>query len=201
MAISEVNGLAGNMMAEPRVFAHDAQQIVIGAINFTADNSGLKMTSGGSGYTVGDEITLTTPAGTGSSPAKIKVITVDSNGTILTYELIDSGTANKPYGQGYAVDGTADQVSVSPVAGGGNTRSGFTAVVENIDLPYTTQRGACLYIGSAQSTLRVEMESGSDIIFRGVPAGSFMPIEIVRLIDYGTRSTDTAGVYPIIALY
>ena len=156
MAISEVNGLAGNMMAEPRVFAHDAQQIVIGAINFTADNSGLNMTSGGSGYTVGDEITLTTPAGTGSSPAKIKVITVDSNGTILTYELIEqpnSGvTANKPYGQGYAVDGTADQVSVSPVAGGGNTRSGFTAVVENIDLPYTTQRGACLYIGSAQST-------------------------------------------------
>ena len=37
--------------------------------------------------------------------------------------------------------------------------------------------------------------------FRGVPAGSFMPIEIVRLIDYATKSTDTGGVYPIIALY
>ena len=35
-----LDGLEGNFQAEPRVFAHDAKKVTIGAINSTAADSG-----------------------------------------------------------------------------------------------------------------------------------------------------------------
>ena len=64
MALTQFNqfepklaGLEGNMQAEPRVFAHDAVSVTIGAINNSDSNHGLDMTSGGTGYTVDDVLT------------------------------------------------------------------------------------------------------------------------------------------------
>ena len=61
-------------------------------------------------------------------------------------------------------------------------------------------RGACLYVGVGGS-IDVEMESGNRVLFTGVNAGSFLPIQVLKV--YGTDSagtaTTTAG--SIIALF
>jgi len=169
-----MKGLNGNQAAEPRVFAHDAVKIVVGAINYTSQmdnpgfNSGLTVTNFGSGYTVGDVITLS--AGAGVSAAKVKVLKVNA-GVITSYELTDSGTANKPYGEGYTVNDALTQASVTPAGG-----VGFAATVNNIDIPNTEMRGCCLYVGVA-SDIGIVTEGGKEtIVFKGVTAGSFLPV-------------------------
>ena len=64
-------GLEGNMQAEPRVFAHDAVPVVIGAINASDANKGLTITASGNGFIVGEVITYAagSPAGAGSAGA------------------------------------------------------------------------------------------------------------------------------------
>ena len=174
-----MKGLNGNQAAEPRVFAHDAVKIVVGAINYTSQmdnpgfNSGLTVTNFGSGYTVGDVITLS--AGAGVSAAKVKVLKVNA-GVITSYELTDSGTANKPYGEGYTVNDAVTQASVTPAASPGFTRTGFAANVNNIDIPNTAMRGCCLYVGVA-GDIGIVTEGGKEtIVFKGVTAGSFLPV-------------------------
>ena len=58
----------------------------------------------------------------------------------------------------------------------------------------TIQRGACIYVGVA-GDLDVEMESGKRVTFVNVPAGSFLPILVLKV--YGTNQsedvTTTAG--------
>ena len=55
--LDPVNGVQAQ---EPRVFAHDAHPVVVGAINDSDANHGINITNAGASYTVGDEITLTT---------------------------------------------------------------------------------------------------------------------------------------------
>lgn len=187
MAVSEIEGVVGNMMAEPRVFAHDAKQIVVGAINTTTSVDALEITNDGANYVVGTEVVATGVNGGGLSgrlPLKIIPTEVGGLGELVKFTISDPGS-------GYAPD---DLITFAPTGA-------LEFKVLDVDVPNTRQRGCCLYVGSAQSTLRVEMESGSDTIFRGVPAGSFLPIQVVRVIDYGSRATDGAGIYPIIALY
>ena len=150
--LDPVNGV---MQQEPRVFGHDAKLIVIGAINNTDSNHGLNMTSGGTGYAVDDEITVTTPTGTGAAVgdrAIVVVTAVDAGGAVTDYYIKVSGVTNK----NYLVGGTANHVSVSPAGG-----SGFASTVTNIDIPNTQKRGCCLYIGdiTAGAQLKVVMEA------------------------------------------
>jgi hypothetical protein len=175
-----MRGLNGNQAAEPRVFAHDAVAIVIGAINYTSQmdnpgfNSGLTVTNFGSGYAAGDVITLS--AGSGSSAAKVKVLTVNNLGVITSYELTDSGTASKPYGEGYILLDALTQASVLPMGG-----SGFTATVNNIDIPNTAERGCCLYVGVG-ADIGIVTEGGKEsVVFKGVTTGSFLPVLAKRV--------------------
>ncbi len=69
--LDPVNGV---MQQEPRVFAHDARVITIGAINNSHSNHGITMTSGGTGYAVGMVLSMT--GGTGSN-AEVTVTAVD----------------------------------------------------------------------------------------------------------------------------
>ena len=55
----------GRQAQEPRVFAHDAHAVVVGAINDSDANHGLNITSFGTGYLIDDTITLTAPGGGG----------------------------------------------------------------------------------------------------------------------------------------
>ena len=200
-----MRGLNGNEAAQPRVFAHDMVPIALGAINPRQEGNGaslngiangLEMTSGGTGYTAGSTITLDT-GGAGTTKAKVKVLTVDAGGAILTFELAFTGTANTPYGEGYAVGDTLSETSI-----GG---AGFT--VRNIDLPNTHERGCCLYSGIAIDTgLDLILESGElynttyTARLKGITAGSFLPVLAKRVVAV-TLSSGTYANGDLIAIY
>ena len=61
-----LEGVVGNMQAQPRVFAHDAKLIVIGAINNTAGDGGFTLSNGGTDFVAGD-VGSTMTAATGSA--------------------------------------------------------------------------------------------------------------------------------------
>ena len=50
---SQLRGLEGNFQAQPRVFAHDAKVVVIGAINTTNSDGGFLQTAKGNNYNGG----------------------------------------------------------------------------------------------------------------------------------------------------
>jgi hypothetical protein len=199
--LDPVNGV---MQQEPRVFGHDAKLIVIGAINNTDSNHGLNMTSGGTDYAVDDEITVTTPTGTGAAVgdrAIVVVTAVDAGGAVTDYYIKVSGVTNK----NYLVGGTANHVSVSPAGG-----SGFASTVTNIDIPNTQKRGCCFYIGdiTAGAQLKVVMEAAKHdgtagtgyaatdtVTFDGVLAGGTYPILIKQLVYNATGPTSVVALY------
>jgi hypothetical protein len=200
-----MRGLNGNEAAQPRVFAHDMVPIAIGAINPRQEgtgayhngiSNGLEMTAAGAGYSANDIITLTTGAGA-TEAAQVKILTVDSTGAITSFELSITGTANKPYGEGYVVGDTLND------AGAGVS----TFTVRNIDLPNTEERGCCIYAGILIDTgLDLVLESGElynttyTARLKGITAGSFLPVLAKRVVAV----TETAGVYvsgDLVAIY
>jgi len=177
-------GLEGNMQAQPRLFAHDAKLIIIGAINNSEANSGLNVTNFGTGYIVGELITITTPTGTGGAVgdrAVVKVLTTSgaaATGPVLTYEMSTVGAK-------YLVGGNASQESTT-----GGTGNGFIATVSNIDIPNTQQRGCCLYIGDVTggAALQVVMESAA---FTGTAGTGYGVLDFVEF-----SGVLTGGIYP-----
>ena len=196
--------LEGNMQAQPRVFAHDMIPLALGNIN---PDGGITMTSGGTGYSVGDVIILGTTSGSASQYAGIKVTSISgtgSTGPVKGFDLQISGTVNKPFGEGYAVGDTANHSAVSPAGG-----SGFASVVKNIDIPFTGERGACIYSGIAITNgLSVILESGElyngghTAKLKGITAGSFLPILAKRIVAVDIDGGSTAyGAGDLIAMY
>lgn len=202
-----MRGLNGNEAAQPRVFAHDMVPVAIGAINprqqgtgalYDEIYNGLEMTSGGATHAVGDVITLS--AGSGTVAAKVKVLSVDS-GVVTGFALEFSGTANAPYGAGYAL---ADALTQAATTGSG---TGFTATVRNIDLPNTHERGCCLYAGIAIDTgLDLILESGElynttyTARLKGITAGSFLPVLAKRVVAV-TLSSGSYASGDLLAIY
>ena len=174
--LDPVNGV---MQQEPRVFAHDARVITIGAINNSHSNHGLKVIDKGTTYAPGDVITLTTTGGA-SIAAEVTVLAVDANDGVIDYEVTNVGA-------GYSIGDTETD------SGAG----AFEAEVINIDIPNTQKRGCCIYIGdiSGGTRLDVVMEGGTaPITFNGVVAGSFLPI-IVKRVDINTTATSLLALY------
>ena len=65
-------------------------------------------------------------------------------------------------------------------------------------LPNTTNIGVCLYVGVAND-ITVKMEgSSTEVLFKGVTAGSFLPILVTHVTAVGTALT---GPGELIALY
>ena len=202
-----MRGLNGNEAAQPRVFAHDMVPVAIGAINprqqgtgalYDEIYNGLEMTSGGATHAVGDVITLS--AGSGTVAAKVKVLAV-SGSAVAGFALEFSGTANAPYGAGYAL---ADALTQAATTGSG---TGFTATVRNIDLPNTHERGCCLYAGIAIDTgLDLVLESGElynttyTARLKGITAGSFLPVLAKRVVAV-TLSSGSYASGDLVAIY
>ena len=202
-----MRGLNGNEAAQPRVFAHDMVPIALGAINPRQEGTGaslngiangLEMTSGGATHAVGDVLTLSSAMG--SVAAKVKVLSV-LGGAVTSFTLEFSGTANAPYGSGYAL---ADALTQAATTGSG---TGFTATVRNIDLPNTHERGCCLYAGIAIDTgLDLILESGElynttyTARLKGITAGSFLPVLAKRVVAV-TLSSGTYANGDLIAIY
>ena len=64
-----------------------------------------------------------------------------------------------------------------------NLVTGTSLNADAADIPFTgaPSRGACLYVGVAMSSITVTMESGRSATFKGVAAGSFLPILVVAV--------------------
>jgi hypothetical protein len=197
-----MNGVQGNEAAQARVFAHDAVNIVVGAINWSATSDtnlaisgGITITSGGNGganpYEVGDEITLT--VGTGTDRAVFVVKSIDSDGKVTNVaQKYDSATMAYSSGAAYTVGYNATQHATTSTAG-----TGFTATVDDIDIPNTQDRGVCVYIGAATgiASLTVIMESGRQAVFNTLSAGSVLPILIKRVTGGISSTNDVLALY------
>ena len=180
MAITQFNqfepkiaGLEGNMQAEPRVFAHDAAAVVIGAVNGSWSDSGAAITTAGAGYNGGVAVVSSGTATTTTLGVGVG-LTVDCTVEVIS-GAITSVEVNAA-GSGYAV---GDTVTVDNIGGAGG--GSCTLTISNIDIPNTQRRGCCLYSGASQ-TVQVELESGNTVSFVGVNAGSFLPILAKRLV-------------------
>ncbi len=71
------------------------------------------------------------------------------------------------------------------------------------DTAVVMSRGACIYVGGA-GNIDVELESGDRVLFKGVTAGSFLPILATKI--YGWDATNptplkTTTATDIIALF
>ena len=65
----------------------------------------------------------------------------------------------------------------------------------------TSERGCCLYVGVAMTDITVTMESGSTgVVFRGVAAGSFLPI-LVTAVTGATPASGSLADGDIVALF
>jgi hypothetical protein len=158
---------------EIRVFAHDAKPVVIGAVNTSAEDGGISsLTNAGTGYSVASGVG-TTVAPAGGTGLTVNILSVDT-GVITSFEIAAVGS-------GYSV---GDVVTIT----GGGANATFT--ITNIDIPGTENRGVCLYVGTL-GNVQVEMESGETPTFNNVPAGTFMPILVKRLV----AGTDVLALY------
>ena len=185
---------------------------------------------GGSEYTTGVTVTGAIDTGTGTSTRVVTftvpsnapntlyyycpnhsgmgaAITVQDSGTdyaytttaIKTFEVIRQAGA-KPFGKGYTVGFQAQPATETYST---STPSAFIGSVASIDLPSTTERGACVYIGTKMASITAKMESGESATFKNILAGAFMPI-LVKQITTATPDGGNAGVISdndIIALY
>jgi hypothetical protein len=81
------------------------------------------------------------------------------------------------------------------------TGSGANAGTLNTNtIANTEQRGVCLYIGEDLSLLEVVMESGSQVTFKGLKAGSFLPVLVTRIESATAKDSDLNN-DAILALY
>jgi hypothetical protein len=82
--------------------------------------------------------------------------------------------------------------AVSLVTGGGTLNTNT--------ITGTEQRGVCLYIGEDMTLITVTMESGNSVTFKGLKAGSFLPV-LVTAVTAATAKDSTLNDDAILALY
>ncbi len=180
--LDPVNGV---MAQEPRLFAHDAVAVVVGAINNSDSNHGLEVTNYGTGYAVGDTITLSTPAaGVVGDRAVVTVLAIATGGVVSDYSVTTVGAK-------YVLNEVVTQAATS------GTGVNFAAKVSNIDIPNTQKRGACLYIGAGAglATLTVIMESGNQAVFNTISGGTVLPILVKRITTGGLAANDVIALF------
>tara|TARA_B110000305_G_scaffold143271_1_gene159433 strand:+ start:2495 stop:3049 length:555 start_codon:yes stop_codon:yes gene_type:complete len=184
-----MNGLNGNEAAQPRVFAHDAiplnMSVSTGATFGFAKTLEIS-TDNGVGYVFNEVVTST------ANKVSIQIVGLKPSGKIGAIRILNPGSAN-------AVD---DVLSFTPPSGSGTTNF----IVKELGLPGTSQRGACLFVGGAGSTgtICVKMESGDIVTFKGITAGSFLPIlavDVLRTAVDGAGTATVTDVTDVIALY
>ena len=172
-----LDAVNGRMQQEPRVFAHDAASVTTGAVNTTWGDGGFSISDGGTGFVPGD-VGATLTATTGTPALTATIDSVDS-GAVTGITITNVGGA---YTAG------------STLAFTGGTGAGFEITISNIDIPNTQKRGCCLYVGVA-GDYGVMLESGNTVTFKGVAAGSFLPV----LAKQVTSGIATVG--DVLALY
>jgi len=144
-----MSGIIGNFAAQPRVFGHDAIEVVVGAVNYLwpgdINNTGIGgyvVTVAGSGYEVDDEVEQVSVVNAGQD-FKAKVAEIDENGGIVRLTITDPGKGYNAQFDNPAIP--SPQASVITLT----TPSVQGAVaaqirITNIDIPGTHTRGVAL---------------------------------------------------------
>ena len=167
-----MNGLAGNMQAEPRLFAHDAEIVYTDARTMWLD---LDTLDGGSGYAVAAGVAT---SGTGVPAAlTVDITSVDADGKITGLVINAAGI-------------TGGDNSVADIAGGG----GDATVRIRTTFQGSDERGACIYVGNS-GDVEVLMEGGNTVVFVGVATGAFLPILAKQVIAANTTATNMLALY------
>jgi hypothetical protein len=183
---SQLRGLEGNFQAQPRVFAHDAKVVVIGAINTTNSDGGFLQTAKGTNYNGGvsgtfNNINITMSGGGISVLASVVV----KDGSVEKITITNPGS-----GCTEGMTGIVDPISA--------TGTGATVEVTNVDIPNTQERGCCLYVGDVDTNganVEVVMEGGSTVVFKNLTSGSFLPILIKRIVPTNTNAGEFIALY------
>ena len=105
------------------------------------------------------------------------------------------------YKKGYQNVQKNDQAKESRVFAHDAVNLTPSGVLDTTTIDNTNSRGVCLYVGAAMDSITVTMESGTPAIFKGIQAGSFLPI----LVTAVTAATGSGGAAladsDILALY
>lgn len=79
-------------------------------------------------------------------------------------------------------------------------RAAVVTPSDTVDIPYVggdtyTNKWPCvLYIGGA-GNIRVLTAGGDDVTFNGVVAGTFLPVQVVRVFSTGTTATNIVATW------
>ena len=68
---------------------------------------------------------------------------------------------------------------------------------DTVNIPSVTggvNNGCVLYVGGT-GTLKVTTIGGDDVTFTGVPAGTFIPVHVVRVWSTGTSATSIVALW------
>lgn len=76
-----------------------------------------------------------------------------------------------------------------------------TLVSGQILLTDNPSRGACLYVGAPMSQISVTMESGAEVKFNAVSAGTFLPILVKEVTNIVVPSGSTLADSDLLALF
>ena len=176
-----LDGVEGNFQAEPRVFVHNATNVVLGNVA-----SLYRLFGGDSNSGFVDGTTYSTTSSGSGTGLTLKVRA--SGGIVQGVEIIEAGGQDTVAGTAaYVVNET---ITIASPGAGANA----TLRVSSIDIPNTEKRGACLYVGVAMD-VGVVLESGAEVTFKSVPAGSFLPILVKRVSSAPTATGDIIALY------
>jgi hypothetical protein len=131
----------------------------------------------------GDGVQLSSQAD-GTTPSKL----VDSTQSFTTSVKV-----------GYIVHNTTDGTIATVTAIDSNTQLSISADIMANTEDYTIYaapetNGCALYVGVA-GDVKVKMASGKDVVFTAMPAGSFMPVNVLKVFATGTTATNIVALW------
>jgi hypothetical protein len=68
-------------------------------------------------------------------------------------------------------------------------------------IPNSDTRGVCLFVGVKMASITVIMESGNEVIFKGIAAGAFMPVLVTSVKAATPDGGGALADNDIVALY
>ena len=69
-----------------------------------------------------------------------------------------------------------------------------TANIPNISDPTIPNNGCVIFVGVG-GDLRVSTTGGDDVVFKNVPTGSFVPVQVVKVFATNTTATDIVALW------
>lgn len=192
-----MRGLEGNMMAQPRVFGHDAAIIEAGAINkIIPAIQAVEITAVGTGYAlseVGDILTqdgATAPAGGTGVEIKIaSLVLLSSNPDVYG---VGSVTIHDS-GDGYDIGNVITLVD----SDGGGSGLKVKVLANGLTLPGLSveDRGAVIYNGNAAQSVEVITEAGNAVTFPLVQPGTVVGDKVPILAKGVISGSNLIAVY------